>query len=204
MVQDRFRGRDEGTVCRGRLFPRQKRSEVGRDSGDLRRGQEERILDRRGRIKAGKGCQASRSQRVRPHAGSSNELFKEWEVVMKTLNQRLNDFWFEPAPAERLAMLRILVGAFSFVYFAFYEPDIFLKVAKTDPNLWAPVGVNFGGPVDPKVFPWIFDAAILSTVLFTIGLWHRVTGPIAAFMVTWMYGFQSSWSIRPRDHEGGN
>jgi hypothetical protein len=116
---------------------------------------------------------------------------------MKTMsmNQRLHDLWFEPAPAERLAVLRILVGAFSVWYFGILEADIFERISRTDPKLWAPVGIVFGDPISPDLFKWIFEATILATVCFTIGLWHRVTGPVAAIMITWMYCFQDSWSM---------
>ena len=88
---------------------------------------------------------------------------------MKTINQAVHDFWFEPAPAARLAILRILVGAFV-VWYLTMEQDIFFRVARsTDPRLFAPVGVVFGSPLDPGVFEWLYRATLLVALLLHPG-----------------------------------
>ena len=46
---------------------------------------------------------------------------------MKPINQILHDFWFKPAPASRLALLRLLLGAFVFGYLML-EFDDYLQV----------------------------------------------------------------------------
>src|SRR5206468_922430 len=113
---------------------------------------------------------------------------------MKPLNQAFHDFWFKPAPAARLAGMRILVGLFA-VWYLVMEQDIFLRVAHTDPRLFAPVGIVFGSPIDPEVFPWVYRATIVAMVFFTLGLWHRVTGLIGSGMLLWMLCYQDSWSM---------
>jgi predicted DCC family thiol-disulfide oxidoreductase YuxK len=113
---------------------------------------------------------------------------------MKTINQTIHDYWFEPAPAARLGILRILIGGFA-VWWLLMERDIFARIAHTDPSLFAPVGVVFGEPVDPELVPWLLRGTILAGVCFTLGLWHRFTGPIFAVALLWMLCFHCSWSM---------
>src|SRR6185436_13533185 len=91
--------------------------------------------------------------RFRKKSGPLARLKGAKRVRMKTINQTIHDYWFEPAPAARLGILRILVGAFA-VWYLFIEQDIFIRVANTDPRLFAPVGIVFGDPVKPEFFPW--------------------------------------------------
>ena len=111
-----------------------------------------------------------------------------------TLSQRIHDFWFEPAPAARLAILRILVGAFA-VWYLLMEQDVFLLVAHTDPSYFAPVGIIFGNPVNPELFPWLYRGTIIAALCFTLGLFHRVTGPIFSIALLWTLCYQDSWSM---------
>ena len=113
---------------------------------------------------------------------------------MKTINQTIHDYWFEPAPAARLGILRILVGAFA-VWYLFIEQDIFIRVANTDPRLFAPVGIVFGDPVKPEFFPWLYRGTIIAALCFTLGLFHRVTGPVFSVSILWMLCYQDSWSM---------
>src|SRR5215471_11302325 len=60
--------------------------------------------------------------------------------TMNVLLRRFRDFWFEPAPASRLALLRICFGAFV-LWYLLPERDTFMKVAHFDARLFAPVGI---------------------------------------------------------------
>jgi len=113
---------------------------------------------------------------------------------MKTANQKLYDFWFEPAPATRLAILRILVGLFV-LWYLIPEQDNFLKVAQTDPRLFAPVGVVFHGPIGLELFEWLLRGTIIAALCFTLGLWHRVAAPVFAGLLLWLMCYRNSWSM---------
>ncbi len=114
---------------------------------------------------------------------------------MKPIQQTLHDFWFEAAPPERLALLRILVGAFVLWYLV-PEQDEFLEIAQAaDPRLFAPVGVVFHGPVSAELFHWLLRGTIVGAVCFTAGLWHRVTGPVFAGLLLWVFCYRQSWSM---------
>lgn len=114
---------------------------------------------------------------------------------MGTFKQKFYDFWFEPAPATRLAVLRICVGAF-IVWWLTPEHDDFIRVARsTDPRLFAPVGVVFHGIVPMDLFTLLLNATMILAVLFTLGLWHRVTGPLFAGLFLWLMCYRQSWSM---------
>jgi predicted DCC family thiol-disulfide oxidoreductase YuxK len=113
---------------------------------------------------------------------------------MNTFWRRFHDFWFEPAPATRLALLRICVGAFV-TWFLWDNRDTYLKVAQLSPQLFAPVGVVFHGPVALDLFRWAFDATFLLAIVFTFGLWHRITGPLFAGLFLWLVCYRQSWSM---------
>ncbi len=113
---------------------------------------------------------------------------------MKPLNQKLHDFWFESTPASRLGMLRILLGVFS-IWYLVPELDDFVKVAKSDPRLFAPVGVVFGHPIGIVLFDWLLLATLGAALFFTLGLWHRISGPLFAGLALWLFCYRNSWSM---------
>src|SRR5919108_6439701 len=98
---------------------------------------------------------------------------------MKPFKQTVHDFWFETAPPARLALLRILLGGY-LIWFLVPEMDDYVKVAKTDPQLYAPVGVVFHGPIAVPLFEWLLRGTLLGAVFFTLGLWHRIVAPVFA------------------------
>src|SRR5262245_31829077 len=122
-------------------------------------------------------------------AGGKEGLMKPF-----TFNQWLHDCWFESAPATRLAILRILVGVFSICYLIPELPD-FVKVAQTDPRLFKPVGVVLHDPISVELFQWVLRGTLLAAFCSTLGLWHRITGPIYAGLALWLFTYRNSWSM---------
>jgi hypothetical protein len=113
---------------------------------------------------------------------------------MKPIHQTVHDFWFEAAPPARLAMLRILVGAYA-LYYLVPEYDDLLKVAQSDPKLFAPVGVVFHAPIEVELFRWLLRATLLSAACFAFGLCFRITGPVFAGLLLWLLSYRNSWSM---------
>jgi len=113
---------------------------------------------------------------------------------MNTTYSKLHDFWFEPAPPARLALFRILIGVFTLFYIVPAQ-DAFMKIARTDPQLFDPVGVAFGSPVGLELFRGIMVATMVAALCFTVGLWHRVSGPAFAVLLLWFLCYRNSWSM---------
>ena len=113
---------------------------------------------------------------------------------MRPLRESFHDFWFTPAPAKRLGMLRICLGAFITLWM-WSELSDFLKVPRTDLRLFAPVGVVLHGPVAADLVTLVVYATTALAVVFTFGLWHRVTGPLFAGLFLWLLCYRQSWSM---------
>jgi predicted DCC family thiol-disulfide oxidoreductase YuxK len=118
---------------------------------------------------------------------------------MNATQGTLHDFWFEPAPPTRLAILRILIGAFAVWYVVTGQDDL-ARVTQTDARLFAPVGVVCHAPVGLELFHWILRGAICLSICFTLGLWHRITGPLFAAMLLWLLCYRNSWSMIYHDY----
>lgn len=110
------------------------------------------------------------------------------------LGDYLERFLFPAAPATRPALLRIFLGAYALCYLV-PRMDLLLNVAQSDHRLFAPVGVVFGGPVDPQLFRGLLYLTLGAAAAFTLGLWHRVTGPAFAVLLLWLLCYRNSWSM---------
>jgi hypothetical protein len=71
------------------------------------------------------------------------------------------------------------------------------NVARTDPALFAPVGPArvLRRPISPRIADALNDATLLSTVLFTLGVKHRLVGPLHSALLTWTLSYRNSWSM---------
>ena len=115
---------------------------------------------------------------------------------------RLSAWWFAAAPAERLAGLRILVGAFAFSWVLGRMQEIH-RVAQLPAISWRPTGITAWldasglarGPYAPTT---IYAIAIVTVVLlgaFTLGLWHRWLAPLAALGLLFTLTYRNSWGM---------
>jgi hypothetical protein len=104
-------------------------------------------------------------------------------------------WFFAPAPAERLAAIRIAVGVFAFGWVTGRLPEIY-AVSKL-PSGWKPVG-PVGYLVDPLP-PWLVLAILIVTsvllALFVLGVRYRVVAPLAAFALLWTLSYRNSWGM---------
>ncbi len=105
-------------------------------------------------------------------------------------------FWFETAPARRPAILRILIGLYTLYYLA-PRYSMYMKIARSDPSLFKPVGVaaTLEKPVPVGVFRGLLIATFAANVLFILGFRHRYTGPLFAGLLLWVMSYRNSWSM---------
>jgi hypothetical protein len=115
---------------------------------------------------------------------------------MNRLMGILDGFWFTKAPATRLALLRILLGAYT-LYYVGRRYSLFMRIAATDPTLFKPVGVasNLKQPIPVTVFRKILLATLLANVAFMLGWRHKYTGPLFASLLLWVLCYRNSWSM---------
>ena len=113
---------------------------------------------------------------------------------MSGLLRPVDGWMFAPAPPQRLAVLRLLVGGFATVYLAVRLP-VFLSVADADPGRFRPVGLL--APLeDPLPGGLLRGLAVLALVLgaaFTAGVWFRLSGPLFALVLLVLTTNRSSY-----------
>ncbi len=102
--------------------------------------------------------------------------------------------WLAPAaPARRLALFRVLVGAFALVYLIVRFPAFWATATLADG--FDPVGVL--APLDRPLAAWAVRALVLAAPLLaaavSAGLWFRVTGPAFAAVLLVVLTYRSSW-----------
>lgn len=115
---------------------------------------------------------------------------------MNRLSSKLDRFWFEGAPAERPAVLRVLVGLWT-LYYLVRRYRMLMEVARTDPALFKPVGVVSGlkKPIPPSAFRALLVATFVANFAFVLGFRHRFTGPLFSGLLLWVLCYRNSWSM---------
>ncbi|MCA9587372.1 MAG: HTTM domain-containing protein [Myxococcales bacterium] len=105
------------------------------------------------------------------------------------------DAWLRAAcPAERLAAVRALVGAYATVY-VLARFRYFADLSGLDRAAFAPVGAMHAWSGPPAAWlSWVFTAvALASSFALALGVRHRVTAPLAALSLLWIFSARSSW-----------
>jgi hypothetical protein len=100
-----------------------------------------------------------------------------------------------PAPAERLATLRVLSGAYTVIYLL--VRGHVLADFRFPPGRFAPVGASFwlSEPIAPALAFGLYALALLSGVGFTLGWRFRISGPLFALSFLWVTSYRNSWGM---------
>ncbi len=115
---------------------------------------------------------------------------------MSKILQILDKFWFNEAPATRLATLRILIGAFALVYLA-PRYSMFMEIAQTSPAQFEPLGIVgfLAAPLSVAVFQFLVILTLAANVAFLLGWRHRFTGAAFAFLLLFVLSYRNSWTM---------
>jgi hypothetical protein len=107
------------------------------------------------------------------------------------------DRWFwQPAPAERLATLRVLTGAFA-VSYLIARWHVMVDFSRLHASRFEPVGVTrvLDAPL-PAALVWALWAACVALgVAFTLGWRFRASGPAFALLLLWVTTYRNSWGM---------
>jgi hypothetical protein len=114
--------------------------------------------------------------------------------VIANVAARVDRWFYGPAPAERLAALRILVGGFGVGYLIIRWPNL-VSYATFDSRRFEPVGVMslLGEPLAGDIARLLVAGAVLSGVAFVCGWRHRITGPLFAILLLWVLTYRNSF-----------
>ena len=115
---------------------------------------------------------------------------------MKALLVKLGSFWFSPAPAERLAILRIASGAFS-LWYLWTRFDMVQRMARSDGSMFEPVGLAnlFSDPLPPALFTALYSVGIVLNIAYIMGWKFKWTGPVFAILLLFLLSYRNSWSM---------
>ncbi|MCU0685329.1 MAG: HTTM domain-containing protein [Polyangiaceae bacterium] len=109
---------------------------------------------------------------------------------------RFADWWTPPAPAARLAAIRLLTGVYALGYFAIRAKHL-SAVARLPEAQFRPVGVALLAP-GPLAAPLVYAtvaAAALGSLAYALGWRYRVTGPLFALLLLWVTSYRNSWGM---------
>ncbi len=101
---------------------------------------------------------------------------------------RLSAWWFAPAPAERLAALRIAIGAYALIY----TLSRFHALITTYTGSFAAVGV-VRTTVPSSLAIVLVIATVVLLSLFTLGWQYWLTAPLAAAALLWTLTYRNAW-----------
>lgn len=109
---------------------------------------------------------------------------------------KLSAWWFAPAPAQRLAAVRILIGLYGCVYMLLRAPEI-IAVSRLPATSFQPVGVArlLGGPLPLAVVIALLAATVIALAGFTLGWRWRASAPAAAVLVLVTLCYRNSWGM---------
>ena len=110
--------------------------------------------------------------------------------------QTLTDHLRPAAQPVRPAVLRLATGAFSAVH-NLRRRRMFRQLHRQDASQFTPVGVVriLRRPLPPAVADALFDAAQAVNIAATLGIGHRVTGPLNAALQLWTITYRNSWTM---------
>lgn len=112
------------------------------------------------------------------------------------MRERLLALWYVPAPAARLALLRIAFGAFA-TFFLVTRLRPLSNVATLEDWQFAPVGLAWvlARPLPSAVVLGAVVAAAALAPAVTLGFHYRIVAPAFALSLLWVTSYRSSWGM---------
>jgi hypothetical protein len=104
--------------------------------------------------------------------------------------------FFAPAPARRLASLRVLTGAFCLAYLLLRARALG-DFARLSPERFEPVGVIrvLTAPLPAGVVWGVWALCVAFAIAFTLGYRFRIAGPAFALLLLWVTSYRNSWGM---------
>ena len=105
-------------------------------------------------------------------------------------------YWFRVMPAERLATIRILVGAYVVLYLLFGF-DAVTDVGRFGAAHFAPAGLAkvLSGPLPPALVVTLTIGTVLLGIPFIAGFRYRYVAPAFALAFLWVTSYRNSWGM---------
>jgi hypothetical protein len=116
--------------------------------------------------------------------------------VIRALASDLERAFFAPAPARRLASLRVLTGAFCVIHLL-VRVRALADFGRLSPERFEPVGVVrvLAEPLAPSLVWCAWASCVALAIAFTLGYRFRITGPAFAVLLLWVTSYRNSWGM---------
>lgn len=109
--------------------------------------------------------------------------------------KRIADWWFAPAPAERLAALRLFIGGYAFLYL-WVRFGEFIAVSKLPVAQWKAVGVTaWTGHLPSGFVIALVVVTMIALAAFVLGAGYRYVAPVAALGLLFVTTYRNSWGM---------
>ena len=104
--------------------------------------------------------------------------------------------FFAPAPAARLALLRLLVGSFATIYLLVRSP-VLADFRSMSAARFEPVGLAalLGAPLAAQLALAAWALCVVLCALFAVGARFAISGPLAALALLWVTSYRNSWGM---------
>ena len=108
--------------------------------------------------------------------------------------RRIDAYWLAPAPADRLALLRILIGAFALGYLLIRGAAL-TNVSDFGDTQFDAVGVVnvLSEPLPAPLVRALLVLTVTFGVAFLMGWRYRVSGLLFALLLLWVTTYRNSW-----------
>jgi hypothetical protein len=106
-------------------------------------------------------------------------------------------FWRPEVPAERLALVRILVGGFALFYVVARLPHL-LSYGSFAAARFEPVGIVgllLDAPAPKSLHLALVALTAIAAVPFVLGWRFRIVGPLFAALLLWTLSYRNSWGM---------
>lgn len=105
-------------------------------------------------------------------------------------------WYFAPAPAQRLAAVRLAVGLYAIAFLAIWGANLF-EYGRMPPHRWIPVGLttHLSGPLPSWIADTLLGATCVLAIPFTLGWRFRITGPLFALCWLGMISYRHAWGM---------
>lgn len=112
------------------------------------------------------------------------------------MSERVLAWWSPPAPAVRLAVLRVAIGGFALLYVLLRAPNL-LSATAFHAGEFHPVGVArlIAEPLPPALVYLNVALTIALGALFVLGWRFKIVGPLFAALLLWAMTYRSSFGM---------
>jgi hypothetical protein len=115
-------------------------------------------------------------------------------TTMASMMASLDRWWRAPAPAERLALVRILVGVYCVGLLLLRGPSL-LRLTQLDAAQFQGVGPSslLAAPLSLPLLIALLVLAFVGALGFTLGVRHRVLAPAFGVLLLFLLSYRNSW-----------